>query len=63
MYWSPKLKTAAAHMLIERHKGEITHLIETYGGQIALESRFAGKLRSWQTTSVQFKQDRLKVHT
>jgi hypothetical protein len=45
MYWSPKIKTAAAHMLIERHYDEIPNLIQRYGGQIALEIRFADKLR------------------
>ena len=45
MYWSPRVKTAAAHMLIERHKDEIPHLLERYGGQIAMEIRFAGDLR------------------
>ena len=45
MYWSPKVKTAAVHMLIERHKEEIPHLLERYGGQIAMEIRFAGDLR------------------
>ena len=45
MYWSIKVKTAAAHMLIERHKDEILNLIERYGGQMAMEIRFAGELR------------------
>jgi hypothetical protein len=45
MYWSTKVKTPAAHMLIERHKDEIPNLIERYGGQMALEIRFAGELR------------------
>jgi hypothetical protein len=45
MYWSPKIKTAAAHMLIERHYVEIPNMIQRYGGQIALEMRYADKLR------------------
>ena len=45
MYWSPKVKTAAAHMLIQRHYEEIPTMIERYGGQIAIELRFADKLR------------------
>jgi hypothetical protein len=45
MYWSPKIKTAAAHMLIERHYDEISNMIERYGGQIALENRFKDQLR------------------
>ncbi len=45
MYWSPKVKTAAAHMLIERHYDDIPNLIDRYGGQIALEIRFADDLR------------------
>jgi hypothetical protein len=45
MYWSTKVKTAAAHMLIERHKDEIPNLLERYGGQMALEIRFASELR------------------
>ena len=45
MYWSPKIKTAAAHMLIERHLDEIPNLIQRYGGKIALEMRYADKLR------------------
>jgi len=46
MYWSPKIKTAAAHMLIERHYDEITNLIQRYGGRVTLEIRYADKLRS-----------------
>ncbi len=46
MCWSPKIKTAAAHLLIERHSDEISNLIQRYGGRITLEIRFADKLRS-----------------
>ena len=45
MYWSPKIKTAAAHMLIVRHYDEIANMIERYGGQIAFENRYKDKLR------------------
>ena len=45
MYWSIKVKTAAARMLIERHKDEIPNLIARYGGQMPMEIRFAGELR------------------
>jgi hypothetical protein len=45
MCWSPKIKTAAAHMLIERHYDEISNMIERYGGKIALENRFKDQLR------------------
>ena len=45
MYWSTKVSTAAAHMLIERHAHEIPNLLQRYGGQTALEMRFGKKLR------------------
>ena len=45
MYWSTKVSTAAAHMLVERHAHEIPNLFERYGGQTALEMRFGKKLR------------------
>ncbi len=32
-------------LVIERHKDEIPNLIDRYGGQMALEIRFAGELR------------------
>ena len=45
MYWSTKVSTAAAHMLVERHAHEIPNLLQRYGGQTSLEMRFAKKLR------------------
>ena len=45
MYWSTKVSTAAAHMLVERHAHEIPNLLQRYGGQTALEMRFGKKLR------------------
>ena len=45
MYWSTKVSTSAAHMLVERHAHEIKNLIHRYGGQTPLEMRFGAKLR------------------
>ncbi len=46
MYWPRKTNPAAARMLVQRHIDELSNMIKRYGGETAIEMKFAKPLRN-----------------